>query len=84
MKLRTERPDRFDEGLGLGDGIAAGWRLVEAVAEEEHPIRLDEGHRGVIRVVSADVPCLDPNAAELEANPLAKHDAGVRDFYAAR
>ena len=56
MKLRTERPDRVDQGQGSGDGVAAGGRFVEAVAEEEHPIRLDEGHGGVIRAVSADVP----------------------------
>src|SRR5512132_2153622 len=84
MKLPTERADRIDERLGSGDGVAAGGRLIEAVAEEEHPIRLDEVHRGVIRVVSTDVPCLDPNAAELEANALAKHDVGARDFYPAR
>jgi hypothetical protein len=60
-------------------GVAAARRLVEAVAEEEELVRLDEDDGGVVGVIAAHVAHLRPNAAQIDVETGRKHDLGGRD-----
>jgi beta-lactamase class A len=60
-------------------GDATRRTLVEAVAEEEHAVRLHEHDAGVGRVVPADVAYTDGDAAELEVESFLEHDVGRGD-----
>ena len=53
--------------------------VVEAIAEEEHAVGLDEHHARVGRMVAADVPHPDADVAELDVQPIPKDDVGRRD-----
>ena len=78
--LRAESQNRVTElerRLGVHDALGGG---ADAVAEEEHAVRLDEHYAGVGAVVAAEMPHVDDDAAEVEVDAVLVDDVGRSDL----